>query len=149
MSLKKILFATDYSEVSKEALRVASSLAKDSGATLLICNVSELEPYPVGEPAPAGPPSDPAALNELKAVVPTDSGVSHEHHLLFGEPGSAEVTKPAQVILKFANENGVDMIVLGTHGRSGLGHLLMGSVAEHVARHAECPVTTVRQSRAR
>ena len=98
MSLKKILFATDYSAASKEALRVASSLAKDSGATLLICSVSELEPYPVGEPAPAGPPSDPAALNELKAVVPTDAGIPHEHHLLFGEPGSAEVTKPAEVL---------------------------------------------------
>ena len=144
MSLKKILVATDYSAASKEALRVASSLARDSGATLLICHVSELEPYPVGEPAPAGPPSDPAALKELKTVVPAELGIPHEHHLLFGEPGSAEITKPAEVILKFANENGVDMVVLGTQGRSGLRHLLMGSVAEHVVRHAECPVTTVR-----
>ena len=46
-----------------------------------------------------------------------------------------------------ANENGADMIVLGTHGRAGLGRMLMGSVAEHVVRHAKCPVTTVRQSK--
>ena len=147
MSLKKILFATDYSPASTEALHLASSLAKDSGATLFICNVSELEPYPVGEATLAAPPWDAAALKELKAVVRTESDVRHEHHLLFGEPGSVEITKPAEVILKFANESGVDMIVLGTHGRSGLGRLLMGSVAEHVVRQAQCPVTTVRQSK--
>ena len=60
---------------------------------------------------------------------------------------SAETTKPAKVLVDFANKQNVDMIVLGTHGRSGLEHLLMGSVAEYVVRHADCPVVTVRQSK--
>jgi hypothetical protein len=49
------------------------------------------------------------------------------------------------VILRFAREEDVDIIDLGTHGRSGVGHLLMGSVAETVIRHADCPVMTIRQ----
>ena len=112
-------------------------MARDSGAKLVICHVSELEPYPVGEPAPEGLPSNPAEQNELESVLPLDPKVQHEHHLLYGEPGSAEITKPAEVIVKFAKENEVDMIVLGTHGRTGLGHALMGSVAEGVIRHAD------------
>lgn len=147
MSLKTILFATDYSSPSRKALEVATSMASDSGAKLLICHVSELEPYPVGEPAPEQLPSNPAELKKLKSVVPLSGEITHEHHLLYGEPGSAEITKPADVIVKFAKENKVDMIVLGTHGRTGLSHALMGSVAEGVIRHAECPVTSVRRGK--
>lgn len=79
--------------------------------------------------------------------VPLNASVNCVHQLLYGEPGSVEITKPAEVIVKFAQEQDVDAIVLGTHGRSGLSHLLMGSVAEAVVRHADCPVVTIRQPR--
>ena len=62
-------------------------------------------------------------------------------------PGSVKITKPADVIVQFANAHNVDMIVLGTHGRTGLLHLLMGSVAESVMRQADCPVITIRQAK--
>jgi nucleotide-binding universal stress UspA family protein len=59
--------------------------------------------------------------------------------------GRARKERPADVILRFAKEEDVDVIVLGTHGRSGLVHLLVGSVAESVIRRAECPVMTIRK----
>ncbi len=54
------------------------------------------------------------------------------------------VGKPAEEILRVAREEGVDLIVMGTHGHTGLRHLLLGSVAEEVTRHAPCPVFTIR-----
>jgi nucleotide-binding universal stress UspA family protein len=72
----------------------------------------------------------------LNRIQPPEAGISLEHRLGYGEPGST--------ILAVAEEIGADLIVMGTHGRTGLRRLLMGSVAEHVVRHASCPVLTVR-----
>jgi hypothetical protein len=55
------------------------------------------------------------------------------------------VGQPAQTITAYAKAAGIDLLVMGTHGRTGLSHLLMGSVAEHVMRHAPCPVLTLRE----
>ena len=134
MNFKTILFPTDYSPTSQRALTVATSMARTTGALLLIVHVSEREPYPVGEPAHDDPSPSEAELDQLHSVVPTDPEVRYQHHYLYGEPGSAEVTKPENVIVHFAEKNDVDLIVLGTHGRSGIGRLLMGSVAEAVLR---------------
>ncbi len=147
MSGKKILFATDYSESSQHALQYASWLTTCTDGHLYIVHVSAHEPYPVGELFDEEPDADPNELSQLQAVVPTGA-IDHEHRLLYGEPGSVDVTQPAKVIVDFADKEKVDMIVLGTHGRSGFGHLLMGSVAESVVRDAHCPVITVRQSKA-
>jgi nucleotide-binding universal stress UspA family protein len=73
----------------------------------------------------------------LAAVVPTDPAVEHEHRLLYGDPASE--------IVRLAGEEQVDLIVMGTHGRTGLMRLLMGSVAEAVVRRAPCPVLTIRE----
>ena len=72
--------------------------------------------------------------------------VKFEHCLLYGEPGSVEITKPAVEILKLAERENADMIVLGTHGRTGLSHLLMGSVAETVFCESPHPVIAVKLS---
>ena len=72
----------------------------------------------------------------LAEVVPTDKSVGYEHRLLVGSPASA--------IVHLAEKEGVDMIVMPTHGRTGLMRLLMGSVAEEVVRKAKCPVLTVK-----
>lgn len=141
---RKILFATDYSELSEEALDVATRLAKDEDAVLLIVHVSETEKYPIGEPCVHEPQPFEPEVEELKTVVPADPTVRYEHRLAYGEPGSVEHTKPAEVIVKVAEEEGADMIVLATHGRKGLAHLLMGDVAEEVMRNAPCPVVAVR-----
>jgi nucleotide-binding universal stress UspA family protein len=145
VNIKKILFATDYSEPSRHALQFATSLAHDTGATLLIAHVTDRELYPVGELFDEEPEPDPAEMHDLKAIVPTDPQVNYEHCLLHGEPGSTEIVKPADELVKLARKEHVDAIVLGTHGRSGLSRLVTGSVAESVIRSAPCAVVTVRQ----
>src|SRR4051794_20614487 len=147
MAAKQILYATDYSPASLHALQFATWLAHCTGSKLLIVHVSDLEQYPVGELFNEQPEPDGQELTKLKAVVPDDPTIACEHYLLYGEPGSAKITKPADVIVRFANTHRVDMIVLGTHGRTGLLHLLMGSVAESVIRHACCPVISIRQAK--
>ncbi len=139
MNYKKILFATDFSPASDAALHYATSLARDSGARLLILHVEEIPaPYAAGEmvlPAPLYP--NPEIRRMLEAVVPDDSAVRYEHHLVQGSP--------AEEIVSVAHQQGVDLLVMGTHGRTGLKRVLMGSVAESAMRHADCPVLTLKQ----
>ncbi|MEO8499029.1 MAG: universal stress protein, partial [Planctomycetota bacterium] len=72
----------------------------------------------------------------LDKIVPSDPTVPCEHLLLLGDP--------AHQLVELANKQSVDLIVIGTHGRTGLFRALMGSVAESVVRHATCPVITVK-----
>ncbi len=74
----------------------------------------------------------------LEKLVPADPRIAHEHHLISGAPADA--------IVRFAQQEGVDLIVMSTHGRTGLRRVLMGSVSEAVVRHAHCPVLTLRQA---
>ncbi len=73
----------------------------------------------------------------LHKIEPTDLAVPYEHRQISGEPASA--------IVRLAKDEDVDMIVMGTHGRTGLSRFLMGSVAEAVVRRADCPVVTYKQ----
>jgi nucleotide-binding universal stress UspA family protein len=140
MNARKILFPTDFSPASQEALQWATSLARDSGATLLIAHVEEPPlAYGGGELYYGG--DDEMTREELKRsllqIVPTDHNVAYDHMLLVGDP--------AMAIVHAAEKEGADLIVMGTHGRSGLSRLLMGSVAETVIRKAKCPVLTIKQ----
>ena len=135
MKYKKILLATDFFSCSQAALQHASVLARESGATLLIVHVAE-PPLVLGVdiyfPNPGYP--DPEVRRRLKAVIPSDPSVRYEHRLLLG----AAVDQ----ILQLADQEQVDLIVMGTHGRTGLSRILMGSVAEGVLQKATCPVLT-------
>jgi nucleotide-binding universal stress UspA family protein len=139
-----ILFPTDFSRGSGEVLKLATALARDKHAKLLIAHVTMLEKTPVGELFDEEPEPDPAEMERLKAVVPPDPSVPFEHRLLYGEPGSVEVTRAGDAIVQLAKQEKVDTIVLGTHGRTGLARLLMGSVAETVHRKAPCAVVAVK-----
>lgn len=141
MKAERILFATDFSHCGDEAMAIATSLARDTGATIHIVHVEEPPmAYGNGHMYYGKPGPTQAELSELlHKVVPTDPAVPNEHHLIMGDPATA--------LVEFAEKNNVDAIVLGTHGRSGIFRLLMGSVAEHVVRHAKCPVVTVRHPR--
>lgn len=136
MSIKTILFATDYSPTCRDALRFAASLARERGATLLITHVSQLEEYPVGELFDEEPSDSDAELEELRAVTVPDPRIHCEHRLLHGDP--------ATQIVELAKQAGVETIVLGTQGRTGLGRMLTGSVAETVLREAPCAVVAYR-----
>ncbi len=141
MKLKRIVYATDFSPLSEVALQYATALARDTGATLLITHVEE-DPlaYGAGEGFVALPEWTSEAIRKrLEAVVPPDANVKYEHRLLLGNP--------AEMIVQLAEEEKADLVVLGTHGRSGLSRLLMGSVAEAVVREAPCPVLTVKLPR--
>jgi nucleotide-binding universal stress UspA family protein len=139
MSERKILFPTDFSHTGDAALDSATSLARERGAMLLIVHVEEPPAAYGGGEMYYGMP-DPATedLEKMLAeVVPTDSSVPHEHRLITGDPAVA--------IARLAEQEGVELIVMGTHGRTGLLRLLMGSVAEAVVRRATCPVLTLKQ----
>lgn len=139
MTEQKILIPTDFSHTGDAALTLATSLARERGATLLIVHVEEPPAAYGGGEMYYGMP-DPVTedlRSMLKEVVPPDPSVPCEHRLLTGDPASA--------IVRLAKEEAVELIVMGTHGRTGLMRLLMGSVAEAVVRRAPCPVLTLRQ----
>lgn len=140
MKAEKILFAADFSEHGAAALRFATSLARDTGASLVIVHV--VEPPP--QPADRGfggyiveTENEAESQQLLNKIVPTDPTVSCSHQLLHGSP--------AAEIVKCAETEGVDMIIIGSHGRRGLMRMLLGSVAEGVVRKATCPVITIKQ----
>jgi nucleotide-binding universal stress UspA family protein len=136
--IRRILHPTDFSNLSKAAFEVACALARDYNAELVITHVvpppAVYAPDGIAMPMPVEEPYEARAT--LAQIRPADPRVKFEHKLLEGTP--------AHEILKYANETRVDLIVLGTHGSSGLGRLLMGSVAEDVLRKASCPVLTVK-----
>lgn len=142
--MKTILFATDYSEPSEHALHFATSLADDCGASLLIVHVTETECWPVGELFDEECAPSPEEQRRLEAVVPDDAKVPFEHRLICPPPSSVNV-HAADEIVKLAEKEHVDAIVIGTYGHTGLSRLLVGSVTEDVMRHAPCPVVTVRK----
>jgi universal stress protein A len=144
MNIKRILFATDFSECSNAALEVASRLTVESGARLYIVHVSGLLEISI----PAIPPVEGGYYDapwgyerrevreRLTKVVPTVANVAFEHCYLTG--------LPVAELLKCAESNDVDLIVMGSHGRSGFSRMIMGSVAEGVVRGASCPVLIVK-----
>ena len=138
MNIRNILCPVDFSEYSDAALAYASSLAKDADAKLHIVFVYE-EPYAYTDGIGGFvPPADLEKEKEdLEAIRPPIDGVSFCHDFIVGIPTDA--------LLKYAKDNDIDLIVMGTHGRTGLLRLLMGSVAEAVVRRAPCPVVTIRQ----
>jgi nucleotide-binding universal stress UspA family protein len=134
----KILFPTDFSTPSDAAFAHAVTLARANKATLVVLHVVEPPAaYGAGEMYYGVPDPDTHQLERMLAdIVPNDKSIPCEHRLFIGEP--------AEVILRFARDEAVDMIVMSTHGRTGLSRVLMGSVAEAVVRRAACPVSTVK-----
>lgn len=146
MTLKKILFPTDFSELSRHSLRYVRAFSEAFGAEVHVLHVvDEAYQYWMAlgpNSLPMGPPPEEmvkgakteldklaaAELKDLKGGVVTDV-----------LPG-----RPFIEIVRYAREKTIDLIVLGTHGRSGLAQALLGSVAEKVVRKAPCPVLTVR-----
>jgi nucleotide-binding universal stress UspA family protein len=142
LTLRTILHPTDFSEHSDNAFRLACSLARDYGARLLVLHVLErpLLTYTGVMTAPPPPPPTEeqrqSVREQLHRIKPPDPALGVEHLLEEGDPATA--------ILQVAQERPCELIVMGSHGRTGLGRLLMGSVAEQVVRKASCPVLTVK-----
>jgi nucleotide-binding universal stress UspA family protein len=138
---RTILHPTDFSTNSQTAFETACSLAHERGARLVILHVVPPPMSKLGGTYALPPGPEEIDLSgpqcQLSAIKPTDTTITVDRRLKVGDP--------VQVILATADETGCGLIVLGTHGRTGLGRLLMGSVAEQVVRKANCPVLTVKQ----
>ena len=132
-----ILSPIDLSEYSPDVIATASALAKANEGAILFVYVAIPE-LPASSGAAIAPVEEVVQQEREKfeQVRPTDPAVRYEHIFRRGDP--------ADEILAVAQEKNCDLIVIGTHGRTGLKRVLMGSVAEKIVRNAECPVLTIR-----
>jgi nucleotide-binding universal stress UspA family protein len=140
MTVKRILVPTDFSETSDAALTYAIGVAQAFGAQLYLLHV----PGETGVNFEADFPMvefENATRERLETLVSEGEArrLQPEYALRLGAP--------SEQIVRYAADRDIDLIVMGTHGRGGVAHMVMGSVAEKVVRTAPCPVLTVRQSR--
>ncbi len=137
--IKTILHPTDFSPPSQAAFHVACSLARDYGAQLVLLHVRHTSLMAFGEfgvVPPAPEETEEGLRDRLFQIQPAEKTMPIKRYLAEGEP--------AEEILRLARDCHADLIVMGTHGRTGLNRLIMGSVAELVVRRASCLVLTVK-----
>jgi nucleotide-binding universal stress UspA family protein len=146
ITLRNIVVATDFSEQSETALAYGREMARTFGATLHLVHVVGhissavygAEAYIVSVPELQDEVED-AARKQLSALlIDNDEKPAPARSVLITS------NSPAAAIVEYATRAHVDLIISGTHGRGGVAHLLMGSVAERLVRTAPCPVLTVR-----
>lgn len=141
---KKILFPTDFSEGSAVAVPYVRDLAEKYGARVYVLHVL----YDVAKASGWYVPTIDMEkfYTELRKSAEEEIGKFVSKNLGgLGEVETAVVTgMPSDKIISFVEENGMDLVVMGTHGRSGINMVLFGSTASKVVRHAPCPVLTVR-----
>jgi nucleotide-binding universal stress UspA family protein len=148
LSTRTIVVPMDFSPSAQRALEVAKSLAKLAGPSHLVLVHAyyvpvELEQYLVTHGDPFYERLSKGVTKDLEAILTSlqDAGISSEY---VARPGV-----PETVILDVVKEKKAGLIAIGTHGRRGLGHLLLGSVAEKIVRTAPVPVLTVREQKAK
>jgi nucleotide-binding universal stress UspA family protein len=143
MAIQHILVPTDFSEYADYALDYAVELAKSFQARVTVLYVYYLPSIALGEVSPA-------VIDETLEAMETNAQQQAQKALArvlnAGLQGDSVIVEgaPFQMIIDTAKETAVDLIVMGTHGRTGLTHVLMGSVAERVVRMAPCPVLVTR-----
>jgi universal stress protein A len=144
MQFRHILAPTDFSEYSKQAIASALEWAKKFGAKLSILHVIELPPYPVEGYVP--PNLSATFLDDLERQAAADLAqvVPEAEATNIAVARVTAVGTPSRKIIETAEAEQVDLIVMATAGRTGLSHLVMGSIAERVVRTASCPVLTIR-----
>ncbi|MBT5877386.1 MAG: universal stress protein [Candidatus Latescibacteria bacterium] len=141
LTMKKILFPTDFSSFAEHALPYAVALAEEFDAALYMLYVEEVLPYIPGDPERRFPD---AQLAEEAIHAQMEESISQH------DAGHVEVKRyvargyPADEVVEFAKKEEVDVIVMSTHGRTGLKHLLLGSTTEKVVRKSPCPVLSIR-----
>jgi nucleotide-binding universal stress UspA family protein len=146
IALKKVLVATDFSEPSQAALAYGRELARNFGASLTVLHVVDnILARAYGSDGIVMADSELQGEIEGAAQQQVDVLLLDEDRNTLRAIGVTVTSNaPAAAIVTYAREAGTDLLVLGTHGRGAVAHLLMGSVAERVVRTAPCPVLTVR-----
>ncbi len=143
ISLKKILCPIDHSDCSKEALKYAVSFAMKDEAKLYLLHIIDIRSFNDSLVAMSQQIPDEETLELLRMklldCIPEDirDDMDVEATVIQGIPFAE--------IISTAKEKEIDMIVIGSHGRTGISHMMLGSVSEKVVRKAPCPVLTVRQ----
>jgi nucleotide-binding universal stress UspA family protein len=146
MRVTKVLCAVDFSEPSREALHFAADLARQYDAELTLIHVYTIPGYTFPEGVMV---AGPEVMNDLLQEIDRSLESWKQDAIARAVKTVRTVSiqgSAAPEIVRFAEDRGVDLIVVGTHGRGGLAHVLLGSVAEKVVRKAPCPVLTVRAS---
>lgn len=144
MDIKRILFPTDFSEGSAHALPYAVDMAKHYGARLYIIHVIYDIAKTTGWYVPHVSMDEVYRDMEQAAKKELDKCWIEEMKGFKDIERSVVTGVPYEEIIKFVNENKIDLIVMGTHGRKGIDRILFGSTATQVVRNAPCPVLTVR-----
>jgi len=143
ISLKNVLCPIDHSDCSKEALKYAVTLAMRDKAKLLLLHIIDIRSFSEGLEAMSKPLLDEETLEQLRAklldCIPEEIRDDMDVEAIVAQG------IPFAEIISTAKEKKIDMIVIGSHGRTGLSHMMLGSVSEKVVRKAPCPVLTVRQ----
>jgi nucleotide-binding universal stress UspA family protein len=139
--LKAVLVPIDFADNNRGAFALAESLARDHGARLILVHVVLSPPF-VSPREMEKAMRDPneyrqELIEKIRSYRPRDSRLTVEYHIVLGDP--------IEEIVETARARHCDLIVMSTHGRSGVRRLLMGSVAEGVLRKAPCPVITFRE----
>jgi nucleotide-binding universal stress UspA family protein len=144
---RRIGCAVDFSEASRAGLESAAGLAARLGAELFVIHVSEERAAPSTAPLLAPPP---VSTRVEKHGAELEAWVLEAERLGAAAVRSALLHgRPAAAIIRFAAEEHLDLLVVGSHGHGGLRHLVLGSVTEEAVRAAPCPVLVVRASPAR
>jgi universal stress protein A len=142
----KVLVSTDFSEAGDKAVPFAFRLAKDHGASVVLAHVVDAMPvpsplyahyYPIPTPEQISGAQE-SARKALRERIPASYRDAVASEVAVGQGD------PARELLRIAAEQNASVFVISTHGRTGVKHLLLGSVAEKVIRHATCPVLVIR-----
>ena len=145
LEVRRILVPVDFSESSRTVLDYAMDIARDRGAEVVLVHVVGL---PVAPFDPSyGVAADPRLLKDMGSDA--ERGLAELAGKAAGGTGVRPATKilngsPSREIVREAREGSYDLVVIGTHGRTGFRHVFLGSVAENVVRMAPCPVVVVR-----
>ena len=143
----RILVPTDFSAPSDVALEYARSMARVFGASLHVLHVIEDATVEGGlGPETFVPPTpETRTVRMQEAIERLSHRVTADDRVALRAKSEVIFGKSSQAIVDYASDNGFDLIVMGTHGRTGIAHLLIGSVAELVVRSATCPVMTIHE----
>ena len=147
IAIHQILVPTDFSEPAGAALRYARALAEEFGSHLHIFHVVP-EPfvYPWGTEISTLPLADLLAQSQAVSNTRLAELIPKEQAPAGGLTTSTAIGTPMDRILSYINDTHIDLVVMGTHGRGPVGHLLLGSVAERIVRHSPVPVLTVKET---
>ncbi len=141
---KKILCPIDFSEPARAAMKAAVELSRQFDADLTLFHAYQLPGYTLPEGSVV---ASPKMLQELADQAETHLAEWRADAVVMGAP-RVETAKgigdPALEIVELAQRDGFDLVVMGTHGRTGIRHALLGSIAERVIRRVRCPVLTIR-----